>query len=65
MTETEPTGDDADSDAIDPETLDYLTERLAAIDTELAALRNDKRRSEAELRALIRDEVREVLGSDD
>lgn len=65
MTETEPTSDDADSDAIDPATLDYLTERLAAIDTELAALRNDKQRSEAELRALIRDEVREVLETDD
>ena len=65
VTETEPTSNDDDSDAIDPETIDYLTERLAAIDTELAALRNDKQRSEAELRALIRDEVREVLESDD
>jgi Cft2 family RNA processing exonuclease len=50
---------------IDPETLGYITDRLAAIDTELTALRNDERRSEADLRELIRDEVQAILENDD
>jgi Cft2 family RNA processing exonuclease len=46
---------------IDSETAEYLTDRLAAIDSELTALRNDEQRSEATLRALIRDEVQTIL----
>jgi predicted metal-dependent RNase len=50
-----------DDPSVDAETLDYLSDRLRAIDTELAALRNDDHRSEAALRALIRDEVESIL----
>jgi predicted metal-dependent RNase len=50
-----------DAPSVDAETLDYLTDRVSAIDTELTALRNDEQRSEAALRALIRDEVESIL----
>src|SRR5699024_3430382 len=43
----------------------YFCIRMAAIDTELTALRNDERRSEADLRELIRDEVQALSENDD
>lgn len=51
----------SDASSVDAATLAGLTDRLAAIDTELAALRNDEQRTEADLRALIRDEVQSIL----
>ena len=50
------------------ETLTYITDRLAAIDTELTALRNDEDEddgwSEPDLRALIRDEIQTIMNND-
>lgn len=45
--------------AVDADLVEYLAERIQAIDSELATVRNDTGRTEAELRALIRDVLAE------